>query len=207
MALIGIVLTGGGAWLVALGGSLYYLIAGLAMLASAWLLLRGRMLGGWVYIGLFVLSAIWGFTEARGNAWAMVPWLIAPLVILVWTLLVMATLAPTERRRWGLAWGGVAASLVFVAAIFIIMDATGGSAIAALPTQSSPGMTDPSGVATGANWMAYGGTNAAWRYSPLTQVTTDNVGQLRKVWEVHTGGMPTDPDGRKWNESGSARAW
>jgi len=46
MALIGIVLTIGGAWLLALGGSPYYLIAGLAMLASAFFLFRGRLLGG-----------------------------------------------------------------------------------------------------------------------------------------------------------------
>ena len=46
MALIGIVLTIGGVWLAALGGSIYYLIAGLALLASAWFLIRGRLLGG-----------------------------------------------------------------------------------------------------------------------------------------------------------------
>jgi quinoprotein glucose dehydrogenase len=68
IGLIGIVLAAGGAWLALLGGSIYYLIAGVAMLASAGLLLRGRLLGGWIYIGLFVLSAVWGFTEARGNA-------------------------------------------------------------------------------------------------------------------------------------------
>src|SRR5690349_22613140 len=106
MALIGIVLTVGGVWLVGLGGSPYYLIAGIALLASAWFLFRGRLLGGWIYIGLFILSAIWGFAEARGNAWAMVPWLVAPLVMLIATLLVMPTLVPRERRRWGFAWGG-----------------------------------------------------------------------------------------------------
>jgi len=35
MAIIGIVLTIGGIWLAVLGGSLYYLIAGIAMLVSA----------------------------------------------------------------------------------------------------------------------------------------------------------------------------
>ena len=99
LGLIGIVLTIGGAWLVALGGSPYYLIAGVAMLASAWFLFRGRLLGGWIYIGLFILSAIWGFAEARGNAWAMVPWLVAPLVLLIAVLLVMPTLTP--RRAGG----------------------------------------------------------------------------------------------------------
>ncbi len=55
-------------------------------------------------------------------------------------------------------------------------------------------MTDPSGQSTGADWPAYGGTNAAWRYSPLTQINASNVGKLQKVWEVHTGGLPTNPD-------------
>jgi len=139
MAIIGIVLTIGGIWLVSLGGSIYYLIAGILMLASAWFLFRGRLLGGWIYIGLFILSAIWGFAESRGNAWAMVPWLIAPLVILVWTLLVMPTLAPREGRRWGFAWGGVALGIVFVAASFAILGTTGGMVAAQLPAEGQRG--------------------------------------------------------------------
>jgi quinoprotein glucose dehydrogenase len=192
-ALIGITLTIGGAWLLILGGSIYYLIAGIALLASAWLLFRGRLLGGWIYVGLFVLSAIWGFAESRGNAWAMVPWLVAPLVLLIATLLVMPTLTRADNR-WKLAGGGIALGIVFVAASFAVLGTTGGTAIAALPAQSSPGMADPSVMPVGADWPAYGGTEAAWRFSPLTQITPDNVGKLRKVWEVHTGGLPTTPD-------------
>jgi quinoprotein glucose dehydrogenase len=193
LALIGITLTIGGAWLAILGGSIYYLIAGLVMLASAWFLFRGRPLGVWIYVGLFVLSAIWGFAEARGNAWAMVPWLIAPLVILIFALLVLPTLI-ADRNRWKIAGGGIAIGVLFVAATFIIMGSNANTAAAALPTPRSPGMADPSGVGTGGDWPAYGGTNAAWRFSPLTQITADNVGKLQKVWELHTGGMPTNPD-------------
>ena len=193
MALIGIVLTIGGAWLASLGGSLYYFIAGISMLVSAWLLFKGRLLGGWIYLGLFVLSAVWGFAEARGNAWAMVPWLVAPLVLLIAVLLVMPTMS-VAANRWKFAGGGIALGVIFVAASFALLGAGGDQVIAALPAQSSPGMNDPSGFATGADWQAYGGTNAAWRYTPLTQITPDNVGKLRKVWEVHTGGMPTSPD-------------
>ena len=93
-----------------------------------------------------------------------------------------------------MAGGGIALGVVFVAASFAILGATAGTAIAALPAQSSPGMADPSVMPVGADWPAYGGTEAAWRFSPLTQITADNVGKLRKVWEVHTGGLPTNPD-------------
>jgi quinoprotein glucose dehydrogenase len=193
LGLIGIILTIGGAWLVALGGSIYYLIAGLAMLASAWFLFRGRLLGGWIYLGLFILSAIWGFSEARGNAWAMVPWLIAPFVLLVLVALVMPTLT-RDRNRWRWSGGGIAIALLFVVASFAMLGNNGSGAALALPPQSSPGMADPSLSGTGADWTAYGGTNAAWRYSPLTEINPSNVGKLRKAWEVHTGGTPTDPD-------------
>ena len=193
LALIGIVLTLGGAWLVVLGGSPYFLIAGIALLASAWFLFQGLLLGGWIYVGLFILSAVWGFAESRGNAWAMIPWLVAPLVILMLVLLAMATLT-ADRNRWKLAGGGIALGLLFVAASFAVLGTSGGTAAAALPPQSSPGMGDPSGSGTGADWPAWGGTNAAWRYSPLTQINPDNVRDLRKVWEVHTGGLPTNPD-------------
>jgi quinoprotein glucose dehydrogenase len=192
-AIIGIVLTIGGAWLAVLGGSIYYLIAGIALLASAWFLVRGRLLGGWIYVGLFVLSLIWGLAEARGNVWAMVPWTIAPLVLWILLMLVMPTLTGA-RRRWPMAAGGIAAGIIAVAVIFIVLGTSGGTAVAALPPQNSQGMVDPSGTGTGENWPAYGGTNAAWRYSPLTQINASNVGKLEKVWEVHTGGLPTNPN-------------
>ena len=192
IALIGIVLTIGGAYLVSLGGSPYYVIAGISMLSSAWFLFRGRLLGGWIYIGLFILTAAWGFAESRGNAWAMVPWLIAPLVLLVFVLLVMPTLSAAPSR-WRIAGGGIVLAVILVIASFGLLGMNVESPAAALPAQNSPGMNDPSGLSTGADWPAYGGTNAAWRYSPLTQIDASNVGKLRKVWEVHTGGLPTDP--------------
>ena len=102
------------------------------MLASAWFLFRGRLLGGWIYIGLFILSAIWGFAEARGNAWAMVPWLIAPLVLLIAVLLVMPTLTP-RRNRWKLAGGGIALAVLFVIASFAVL----GNDAAAAPRGAS----------------------------------------------------------------------
>ena len=196
MALIGIVLAIGGAWLLILGGSPYYLIAGALMLASAWFLFKGQRLGGWIYVGLFALSALWGFAEARGNAWAMIPWLIAPLVLLIAVLVVMASLS-RARNCWRYAGAGIAASVLFVLASFVMLGSSSGTAIAALPAASSPGMTDPSGLATGADWPTYGGTYANWRYSPLSQIDASNVGKLRKVWEVHTGGMPTTAEFKK----------
>ncbi|WP_236330883.1 pyrroloquinoline quinone-dependent dehydrogenase [Enterobacter quasihormaechei] len=38
-----------------------------------------------------------------------------------------------------------------------------------------------------ATWDSFHGQLNAQKYSPLTQITTDNVGKLTKVWEFHTG--------------------
>lgn len=38
-----------------------------------------------------------------------------------------------------------------------------------------------------ATWDSFHGQFNAQKYSPLTQITADNVGKLTKVWEFHTG--------------------
>lgn len=40
-----------------------------------------------------------------------------------------------------------------------------------------------------ATWDGFHGQLNAQKYSPLNQITTDNVGQLKKAWELHTGDM------------------
>ncbi|WP_106419912.1 pyrroloquinoline quinone-dependent dehydrogenase [Salinicola tamaricis] len=42
-------------------------------------------------------------------------------------------------------------------------------------------------VPTKPTWNTFHGQNNAQKYSPLDQINVDNVGQLEKVWEVHTG--------------------
>ena len=195
LGLIGIVLTVGGAWLVALGGSPYYVIAGVAMLASAWFLFRGRLLGGWIYLGLFILSAIWGFAEARGNAWAMVPWLIAPLVLLVAVLLVMPTLTRADSR-WRLAGGGIALALVFVIASFAVTrQQSAASACAALPAQCFAGHAGPVAVADRRRLAVL------WRDQrgmALLAADADRSDQRRQAsgrcGKCTPTGCPTDPD-------------
>ena len=38
-----------------------------------------------------------------------------------------------------------------------------------------------------ATWDSFHGQLNAQKYSPLDQITADNVGDLEKVWEIHTG--------------------
>jgi len=42
-------------------------------------------------------------------------------------------------------------------------------------------------VPSGATWDSFHGQLNAQKYSPLKQINTDNVSQLKKIWEFHTG--------------------
>ncbi len=61
---------------------------------------------------------------------------------------------------------------------------------------TTPAAPEPTyaNLETGADWPAYGGTNHALRYSPLTQITKDNVGQLEQIWVFRTGDLPENDE-------------
>ncbi len=192
IALIGIVLSIGGVALIANGGSWYYLLTGAAMIASGGWLIQGRLRGAWLYIAVVLLTVIWAFWEVGANGWALVPRIVAPIVLLIPVLLAMPTLS-RRADRWKLAGGGVLATLVATAAIFVASGARPWPVIAGLPAPSTAGMFDPSGQATGDDWPAYGGTYSARRYSPLVQITPENVGKLERAWLFHTQDLPSSP--------------
>ena len=114
LALIGLILTVGGVQLATLGGSWYYLIAGLALIASGVLLILCDIRGAWIYAATFAATLIWAFWEKGLNGWAQVPRLVGPLVLM---FLVIATL-PALRRGAGRLAAGSAAGLAVLTLIF-----------------------------------------------------------------------------------------
>jgi quinoprotein glucose dehydrogenase len=191
-ALIGLVLAVGGAWLASLGGSVYYLAAGLGLLVSGALLIRGRPSGAWVYLIVFVLTLIWALWEVGLDGWALLPRVFAPAVLLILLLLVMPLLQP-QRWKWRTALAGIAAVVLLLVAGGLLSSSANRPAIAALPAPFDGAMGDPSLMTVGADWPAYGGTYAARRYSPLAQINPDNVRRLDRVWVHHTRDLPGSP--------------
>jgi quinoprotein glucose dehydrogenase len=190
IALIGVVLTIGGAWLVALGGSFYYLVAGLALLASGALLIARDIRGAWLYAAVFVLTLIWSLWEGGLNGWALVPRLAGPLVLLVLVLAALPVLRPAGGRR--LAIGGLAGLAVLVVLSGFVIAAANRPVIeaSAVPAAGAASVSDPSPMQAGADWPAYGGTYSAQRFSPLDQITPGNVAQLEQAWVFRTGEIP-----------------
>ena len=194
IALIGGILTVGGAWLAALGGSLYYLLTGLAMIVAGILLIRRRMAGGLLYILIVVATLIWALVEVGTDNWALVPRVIAPLVLLIATFLVLPTLSASPHRwRAGIAASVAVIAVTIVTAILFSRSSDVGPA-SPLPPIAAAAFADTSPLQAGDDWPAYGGSYSARRFSPLSQITPANVGSLKRAWLIHTGDVPSSAE-------------
>ena len=184
LGIIGLLLGVGGVWLIALGGSWYYAIAGIGLLISAMLLFRARITGFWVYLLVWVGTVIWALWEVGLDLWPLVPRVVAPTILLILLLLSL----PYLRRS--------AAQIGTVAAAILMLIALSFSGQPASAQETSPEdtieQTDAPQMDVGADWPAFGGTYEATRYSPLDQITADNVGELEEAWRYRTGDMPQD---------------
>jgi quinoprotein glucose dehydrogenase len=76
----------GGVRLLAVGGSLYYVSAGIALLASAILLWRGNKLGSHIYGALLAATLLWSLFEVGTDLWALAPRLGLLAVLGAWLL-------------------------------------------------------------------------------------------------------------------------
>ena len=113
LAVFGLLLLGGGVWLISLGGSWYYALAGAGLLLTAWFLLQRSPLAIWIYLVTYAATVAWALWEVGLDGWAQVPRLVAPTVVLVLVLLAI----PGLRRGSHHARGAVAASVAGLLAL------------------------------------------------------------------------------------------
>jgi quinoprotein glucose dehydrogenase len=191
IVLIGAVLAAGGIWLAILGGSWYYLLAGIALLVSGVLVIRENAAGAWVYAATYVATVIWAFWEVGMNGWALVPRLVGPTILLILVVLASPKLHPFHHRAAAAIKVAIACACIAIIAGFGISYIGSSSASTSLASAANGDMADPSPLKTGADWPAYGGSNSARRYSPLDQINKDNVAKLERVWTFHTGDLPS----------------
>ena len=185
IGLIGATLFAGGIWLAILGGSLYYGLTGAALLASAYFIFRGKALGAWIYVGIYMVTVPWALWESGNDPWALVPRLVGPTVLLALVALVSPRLyRPT---RWPVALAGAGGAVVFLAVALWVASASGPDPVRGeLPIAQAGIEFEDVGV----DWPAWGGTHSGQRYSQLDQITPANVGGLKRAWIAHTGDLP-----------------
>lgn len=199
LLLFGVLLLGGGIWLTTLGGSFYYVIAGLMLIASGILLYRRSMLSYLIYAALMLGTIIWSLWEVGSDFWALVPRLDLLGLLGLWMLIPAVTRGvqqATKPSRMILASTLCIAILVMIYSIFNDPQEINGEIKTPQPAQAKA----IAGVAE-ADWPAYGRTQAGQRYSPLTQINEKNVKDLQVAWTFNTGDLKTDNDsGETTNE-------
>ncbi|UDF30356.1 UNVERIFIED_ORG: glucose/quinate/shikimate family membrane-bound PQQ-dependent dehydrogenase [Roseateles sp. XES5] len=199
IALIGLVLTGGGGWLLSLGGSPYYLVTGLAFLVTAVLLFRRSGAALWLYALIILGSLGWAVWEVGFDWWQLGPRGGVIVLLGLWLTL------PAIRRPLGFAsptGAHYAASALPLALAVLVAVAVAGYSMTQDPSDRSGSLPAEIANATPAlggnvpagEWHQYGRTQYGQRYSPLDQINTENVSTLKVAWQYQTGDVKLPDD-------------
>jgi quinoprotein glucose dehydrogenase len=205
IALLGLGLAGGGIWLIALGGNGYYAVLGLALLVVAFLLFRRRATALWAYAVIVLATLGWALWEAGFDWWALAArgnliFLLGLWLLLPWVARALGEQAGdrTAGKVSAFRGGGLALTLSLLVALGVggiawftdPHDIAGEVAPASRPVDVAQVQVPPG------EWRAYGRTEYGQRYSPLDQITPQNVESLEVAWTYRTGdvrGRPGDP--------------
>ncbi len=197
--IIGLALGGGGLWLVTLGGSVFYLFAGLMFLITAGLLLMRKAVALWVYAVLVVAALAWAIWEVGFDWWQLGPrggmiillglWLLTP-----WIRRPLGLRSPTgityAANPWSLAVPVILAILVALYSMTTDPHDLAGE----LPKDTVAANPAFGGSVPDGEWHQYGRTAFGQRYSPLEQITAENVSTLKEAWRYQTGDVKRPDD-------------
>ena len=186
VGLLGLLLLGFGGELAALGGSLYYVAAGIALLATCVLLLRGSPVALWVYAALLVGTLIWAVAEVGFDFWQLAPRgdLLVPIGIVFLLPWFHRDMAVPVRLTRGAGMALAIALLVSAAVLVIALPRNPHDLNGTLPDHSYGAAYFP---AAKGDWPAYAGSWAGLKWSPLAQINGANVRNLEVAWHIKTG--------------------
>jgi quinoprotein glucose dehydrogenase len=191
VGLVGLALLAGGGWLVALGGSLFYLLAGIGLLIAAGLLIARRRAALWVYAAVLIGTLGWSVAEIGFDWWPLAArgdilfplglWLLCPWV----TRNLRSDGGMSPRLATAPLWAGVGLSAI-VLVLGLTTDIHGRDASLAAEPQVA-GNPDANEGQPDDDWRAYGRSQFGQRYSPLAEITPQNVKNLAVAWTFRTG--------------------
>lgn len=179
-----------GAYLITLGGSWYFALAGLGMAAAGILLVRRRLPGALLYLAVFIASIAWSVWDVGLAFWPLFSRLFALAVLALLVLLAIPTLAPGRKiAKARFSYAGALVVAVGLAATFY-------AALQPQPIQTADGAPTPvPGEAVGtvepaADWRYFGHTPSGTRHAVLDKITAQNVSDLKVAWTYRTGEIP-----------------
>ncbi|WP_165217518.1 glucose/quinate/shikimate family membrane-bound PQQ-dependent dehydrogenase [Affinirhizobium pseudoryzae] len=199
-ALIGIALAAGGAQLLMLGGSVYYLITGLAFLVTAILLYMRRSMALLLYALIVIGSLLWAVWEVGLDWWQLGPRGGVIIVLGIWLLMPwirrpLGFQSPNTGFRYAASAVPLAAAVVISIAVALLsMFINTTDMEGRLPEEQVAAAPNLGGDVPPGEWHQYGRTPYGQRYSPLDQVNVENVSNLQEVWRYQTGDVKLPQD-------------
>ena len=199
LIVIGLGLGAGGAWLITLGGSWFYLLAAIGFVASGVLLVQHKRLALWVYAALALATLLWSLWESGLDWW---PLAARNDVVFVLGLLLLTRWVKRPLAEDRLGRPGARAALTAALGLFAVVAVASWFRDAhlvegRLPEVAAAAPAVLPGSPPAGEWHAYGGTAYGQRYAPLNQITPQNVDGLKLAWQYRTGDMrghPGDPE-------------
>ncbi|EJL77528.1 membrane-bound PQQ-dependent dehydrogenase, glucose/quinate/shikimate family [Polaromonas sp. CF318] len=206
LLVLGVPLLLAGCWLVVLGGTSYYLLAGLGFVLAGVLLARRSPAGLWVFALVVGGTLAWALWEAGLDWWPLAArggmvfviglFLLTPRVARTWPIHSIGHEGFLGARggRWAL--GSVLGAFLVAAVVTWFHDDNRLVGMLPLPPMGAGTAAQPADTVPADEWHAYGRSGLGQRYSPLAQITPDNVKSLQVAWEYRTGdvrGRPGDP--------------
>lgn len=182
----GLFFTIGGVKLIRLGGSFYFILAGLALIVSGVLIVRRRPIGALLFGATFLLTIPWALWEGGLSFWPLISRLLAmgvgaTVVALSYPLLLRsAGRLPAWKPALVVAAVVGAASAAGFAGMFVPH-----ATVAFSGEEGGLMPVDPAHEQK--NWEAYGNTSGGSRFVALDQITRDNVKNLQVAWTYRTG--------------------
>ncbi|MEQ5809073.1 membrane-bound PQQ-dependent dehydrogenase, glucose/quinate/shikimate family [Alteromonas sp. NFXS44] len=189
---LGVALLAGGAYLIALGGSPYFAVAGVLLSVAGILLLKNKRSGVWVFIATVFLTVIWAIADSGFAFWALFSRLY--VLALLAALVLLLPLSQTTSRVLRIPVNRFVAITILAGCLFtfIAMFQKHGVIRNDFAMSETTHAESNSGTANSHNWSHWGNTPAGTRFSSSNQITPDNVHNLKQAWTYQTGEVP-DP--------------
>jgi quinoprotein glucose dehydrogenase len=184
---VGVALTTGGTYLLYLGGSFYYAIAGLLTAVSGIAVMRARWdTGAVVYLAMMLGSLAWGLWEAGLNGWALAPRVLSPAVFgLPFLIVALVSGGKTNRLLAGLS---VVTGIVVTVASANAAAYQPAPAFASRPPALSISLED-------GDYPMFSGKLGGGHFSRLSQINISNANKLKVVWTTLVGPLSTQAYG------------
>ncbi len=193
LLIMGLALLAGGVKLSMLGGSLYYLLAGIGLTLTGVLLLATRRAALGLYALVLFASTVWALWEVGLDWWQLVPRL-ALLFALGLVMLLPWFRRPLLRGQPApLGTGALSVAVVLAGAAALASQFTTPGVMVKkgqLDRDAVPGMTNAAPAQADGDWNSYGRSAFGDRYSPLAQITPANAHKLVPAWTFRTGDIP-----------------